>query len=322
MQNLLKNVRMACGVIGVACSLTAQAATFPDGPITLVVPYAHGGVADQYARVIGDYLGRRWNTQVIVDNKGGAATMIGTQYVARAKPDGHTILLTSYAYTSNPVLRKDLTYDKTSFEPVMLLGTSRSMLVVNSKSEFNTLADVIAKGKQSPGGLKIASSGNASSPHIAAELWAKEVGVTITHVPYKGTSPAMNDLYGGMVDGIFDGPSSINSVRTGRLRALGIAHDTRHPAAPEVPTFKEQGIDLVFGSWFGFLVPKDTPALVVTKINESLNEAINDPQVRSVLDKAGLFVSGGTPKKFADFLEYESNRLQGLVDAGVELVVQ
>ncbi|MBB5216529.1 Bug family tripartite tricarboxylate transporter substrate binding protein [Parapusillimonas granuli] len=323
MNRLFKQLRLAGAVIGLACAVsTAHAETYPDRPVTIIVPYAHGGVTDLYARSIGDYLGRHWNTQVIVDNKGGAGTMIGTQHVSRAKPDGYTILLTSYAFTSNPILRKDLNYDPGSFEPVMLLGNSRSMLVVNSQSELKTLDDVIAKGKQSPGNLKFASSGNASSPHIAAELWAKEVGVTITHVPYKGTAPAMNDLYGGLVDGIFDGPSSINSVRAGRLRALGIAHDTRHPAAPEVPTFKEQGIDLVFGSWFGFLAPKGTPQPVLQKINRGLNDAIKDPQVRGVLDKAGLFVSGGTPKEFADFLAYESKRLQGLVDAGVQLVVQ
>lgn len=322
MNKILTKLRLAGAVLGLACAVSAHAENYPDRPITLIVPYAHGGVTDLYARSIGDYLGRHWNTQVIVDNKGGAGTMIGTQHVSRAKPDGYTILLTSYAFTSNPVLRKDLNYDPAAFEPIMLLGNSRSMLVVNSESDLKTLDDVIAKGKKSPGNLSFASSGNASSPHIAAELWAKEVGVTITHVPYKGTAPAMNDLYGGLVDGIFDGPSSINSVRAGRLRALGIAHDTRHPAAPEVPTFKEQGIDLVFGSWFGFLAPKGTPEPVLKKLNEGLNQAIKDPQVRSVLDKAGLFVSGGAPKEFGDFLAYESKRLQGLVDAGVQLVVQ
>lgn len=304
------------------CAFSAQADTYPDRPITLMVPYAHGGVTDAYARSIGEYLGRLWNTQVIVDNKGGAGTMIGTQHVSRAKPDGYTILLTSYAYTSNPVLRKDLSYDPASLTPVMLLGNSRSMLVVSSKSDLHTLNDVIAKGKESPGNLTFASSGNASSPHIAAELWAKEVGVTITHVPYKGTGPAMNDMFGGLVDGIFDGPSSIAHVREGRLRALGIASEGRHPAAPEVPTFREQGIDLVFGSWFGFLVPTGTPEPVVQKINEGLNKALDDPKVKAVLDTAGLFVAGGTPKEFATFLDYESRRLQGLVDGGVKLIVQ
>jgi Uncharacterized protein conserved in bacteria len=315
-------LKHAAAALALVCAAPAHADKYPSHPITMVVPYAHGGITDAYARSIGDFLGKYWGTQVIVDNKGGAGTMIGTQQVSRSKPDGYTMLLTSYAFTSNPILRKDLNYDPDSFRPVMLLGNSRSMLVVNSQSDFKTLQDFIAKGKEAPGTLKLASSGNASSPHIAAELWAKELGITITHVPYRGTAPAMNDLYGGMVDGIFDGPSSISNVRSGRLRALGIAHDGRHPAAPEVPTFKEQGIDLVFGSWFGFFVPKDTPEPIVKEINTALNKALQDPKVKTILDGAGLFVSGGTPEEFADFLNYESKRLQSLVDGGVKLVVE
>lgn len=300
----------------------ANAESFPSQPVTIVVPYSAGGITDAYARSIGDFLTRHWGTQVIVDNKGGAGTMIGTQIVSRAKPDGHTLLLTSYAFTSNPLLRDDLNYTQDSFQPVMLLGNSRSMLVVSSASDLKSLDDAIAKGKKSPGNLKLASSGNASSPHIAAELWAREVGITITHVPYRGTAPAMNDLYGGLVDGIFDGPSSISSVREGRLRALGIAHESRHDAAPEVPTFREQGIDLVFGSWFGFFAPKGTPEAVVQEINTALNRSLADPKVKRILDSAGLFVSGGSPKEFSDFLEYESGRLKSLIDGGVHLIVK
>lgn len=326
MRKQLIRIKLAFAVLLAASALPAQALaeaqSYPDRPITLIVPYSPSGVTDAYARSIGDYLGRLWNTQVIVENKGGAGTIIGTQHVSRAKPDGYTLLLTSYAYTSNPILRKDLSYDPASLTPVMLLGNSRSMLVVSSKSDLHTLKDVIAKGKKAPGNLKFASSGNASSPHIAAELWAKEVGVSITHVPYKGTGPAMNDLFGGLVDGIFDGPSSIANVHAGRLRALGIASETRHPAAPEVPTFKEQGIDLVFGSWFGFLAPAGTPEPVIQKINDGLNKSLSDPKVKSVLDAAGLFIVGGTPQEFASFLDHESNRLQGLVDSGVKLLVK
>src|SRR5690606_16730777 len=129
-----------------------------------------------------------------------------------APADGHTILLTSYAYTSNPILRQDVPYAEDALRPVMLLGSSRNMLVVSARTDLHKLEDVIAKAKHSPGNLRLASSGNASSPHIAAELWAKEVGVTITHVPYRGTGPAMNDVLSGEVDGIFDGPSAMPNV--------------------------------------------------------------------------------------------------------------
>ena len=322
MKNRQTKLKTVMASLCAAFALSAHADTFPDRPITLIVPYAPGGITDSYARSIGDYLGRLWDTQVVVENKGGAATIIGTQDVARAKPDGYTLMLTSYAYTSNPVLRKDLPYDPASLAPVMLLGNSRSMLVVSARGDVRTLDDLIAKGKKGPGNLKLASSGNASSPHVAAELWAKEVGVTFTHVPYKGTVPAMNDLQGGLVDGIFDGPSSIANVRAGKLRALGIANDARHPAAPEVPTFKEQGIDMVFGSWFGFIAPANTPQPIIEKLNKGLNSSLKDPKVRKVLDAAGLFVVGGTPAQFTEFLDGETRKLQGLVDDGVKFIVQ
>lgn len=322
MRKLLTTVTLAISALLATGTTSAQTKTFPDRPITLIVPYSPGGVTDAFARSIGDYLGRLWNTQVIVENKGGAGTIIGTQHVSRAKPDGYTLLLTSYAYTSNPILRKDMPYDPASLTPLMLLGNSRNMLVVSGRSNLHTLKDVIAKGKKAPGNLKFASSGNGSSPHIAAELWAKAVGVSITHIPYKGTGPAMNDVFAGLVDGIFDGPSSIANVHAGRLRAVGIASETRHPDAPKVPTFREQGIDLVFGSWFGFLAPAGTPKPVIQKINEGLNQSLSDPKVKAVLASAGLFVVGGTPDEFASFLDHESSRLQGLVDSGAKLLVK
>ncbi len=210
---MMKRFLAACALA--MCGL-GSAQAFPDHAVTIVVPYAPGGVTDLYGRAIGEFLGRRWKVPVIVKNEGGAATMLGTQSVARAEPDGHTLLLTSYAYTSNPVLRKDMNYGKDALRPVMLLGNSRNLLVVPAKGELHTLDDVLAKARKSPGNLRLASSGMASSPHIAAELWAKAEGVQITHVPYRGTGPAMNDVLGGMVDGIFDGPSSMVNVQAGR----------------------------------------------------------------------------------------------------------
>lgn len=305
-----------------ALASTAIAKKYPDHPVTIIVPYSPGGVTDLYGRVIADYLGKLWDVPVIVENKAGAGTMIGTADAARAEPDGYTLLLTSYAYTSNPILRKKLLYPKDALRPVMLLGNSRNMLVVSAQTDLHTLEDVIAKAKKSPGNLKLASSGNGSSPHIAAELWAKEVGVTITHVPYKGTSPAMNDVLAGEVDGIFDGPSAMPKVKAGLLRAIAIASEKRHPGAPGVPTFRELGVDLVFGSWFGFLVPKNTPDAIVEKLNADLRKAVEDPATRAAIDKTNLLVATGSPQDFAKFLDFESKRLQGLVDSGADITVQ
>lgn len=320
----MRRLLRACAALAATAVLSAPVAAkdFPSQPVTIVVPYAPGGVTDLYGRAIADYLGKVWDVPVIVKNEGGAATMIGTQAVARAEPDGYTVLLTSYAYTSNPILRTDMTYGTDAFRPVMLLGNSRNMLVVSARNDLHTLDDVVAKAKQSPGNLRLASSGVASSPHIAAELWAHAVGVQVTHVPYRGTSPAMNDVFAGVVDGIFDGPSAMPNVKAGRLRAIAIASEERHPGAPGVPTFRELGVDLVFGSWFGFFVPKGTPDAVVGKLNADLRQALADPRTRAAIDKTALLVAGGSPKQFADFLDYESQRLKKLVDSGADFSAQ
>lgn len=321
----MKKLLHLCAAIFSASAITATATAaqdYPRQPVTIIVPYAPGGVTDIYGRVIADYLGRQWKVPVIVKNEAGGGTMIGTSAAARAEPDGNTILLTSYAYTSNPVLRKDLSYDKNAFRPVMLLGNSRNMLVVSARSDLHTLADVVAKAKKSPGNLRLASSGIASSPHIAAELWARTVGVQITHVPYRGTSPAMNDVFAGEVDGIFDGPSAMPNVKAGKLRAIAIASEQPHPFAPGVPTFRELGVDLVFGSWFGFLVPKDTPDAIVDKLNADLRRAVEDPTVKAAIDKTGLLLSAGSPQQFSDFLSYESERLQKLAKTSADLRLQ
>ena len=318
MRNLL---RLCIAAIATSTLATAAIAAdrYPSQAVTIVVPYAPGGVTDIYGRAIADYLGRHWNVPVIVKNEGGGGTVIGTSNVARAEPDGNTILLTSYAYSSNPVLRTDLSYKPDALRPVMLLGNSRNMLVVSARSNLHTLDDVLAKAKASPGNLRLASSGMASSPHIAAELWAQAAGVQITHVPYRGTSPAMNDVLAGEVDGIFDGPSSMANVEAGRLRAIAITSEERHPFAPNVPTFRELGTDLVFGSWFGFFLPKNTPDSIVKKLNTDLQHAVKDRKVRSAIDKTGLIVNIGSSKQFADFLDYESNRLRKLVKTSTTL---
>jgi tripartite-type tricarboxylate transporter receptor subunit TctC len=322
MNRLLHGCAVFTAALVAALVLAAPAAAakaYPSQPVTIIVPYAPGGVTDVYGRAMAEYLGRKWNVPVIVKNEAGGGTMIGTLAVARAEPDGYTILLTSYAYTSNPLLRKDVPYANDALKPVMLLGNSSNMLVVSARGDLHNLAEVLAKAKKAPGSLRLASSGIASSPHIAAELWAKAVGVQITHVPYRGTTPAMTDVMAGEVDGIFDGPSAMPNVDAGRLRAIAIASEQRHPAAPNVPTFRELGIDLVFGSWFGFLVPKGTPDAIVNQLNGDLRLAVADPATRAAIDKTALVVAAGTPKEFADFLAYKAKQLKTLVDSGADL---
>jgi tripartite-type tricarboxylate transporter receptor subunit TctC len=297
-------------------------ARYPERQVTIVVPYPPGGVTDVYGRALAQRLSQIWGQPVVVDNKPGGGTVIGTQLVSRASADGYTLLLTSYGYTSNPVLKKSLPYDTKALTPLYLLGTSANMLVINPNLPVKNMNDIIALGKSKPGALTFGSSGNASSPHIAAELFAMETGVKMTHIPYKGTGPAMNDLLGGQIMGIFDGPSAMPRVRAGQLTAIAIASAQRHPAAMEVPTFRELGIDLVFGSWFGFFVPTGTFGDIQNTIIAGIELALKDPTVISAIEKTGLTYANLKQQEYKKFLDAEEARLRRLIKtegAGIQL---
>jgi tripartite-type tricarboxylate transporter receptor subunit TctC len=304
-----------------ASSLQAQEA-FPRHPVTIVVPYSAGGVTDLYARAVGSRLARMWGQSVVVENRAGGGTIIGTQQVSRAPADGHTLLMTSYAFTSNPVLRPNLPYAPSSLRPVVLLGSSHNMLLMSNRFKGQSLKELLAKAKAQPGSLKLSSSGLASSPHIAAELFAKQVGIEFTHVPYKGQGPAMTDLMAGVVDGMFDGMSSYAQVQAGRVVALAIASPQRHPGAAETPTFKELGVDFVAGTWFGLLAPAGTPDAVVHKINADVRQALTDPELKAQIEKTGLVMAASTPEAFGDFLAQEASKLRKLVSQGVKIDVE
>lgn len=312
------------GLVMAALALNPAQANeaFPKRTVTIIVPYAAGGVTDLFARTLGNKLTKMWGQPVVVDNRAGAGTIIGTQAVARAAADGHTLLFTSYAYTSNPVLRPNLPYSASDFRPVALLGSSYSVLLVTNRLKGVSLQELLAQAKAKPGHLKLASSGPASSPHIGAELFANQAGISFTHVPYKGQGPAMNDLMAGIVDGMFDGMSSYGQVQSGRVAALAIASNQRHPGAPEIPTFKELGMDFISGTWFGMLAPAGTPDKVVEKINADFRQALTDPEVKAQIGKTGLTVTASTPEAFAQFLNQEERKLRHLVQQGVRIELQ
>jgi tripartite-type tricarboxylate transporter receptor subunit TctC len=319
-----KAFKFVLAMLCIATSLWAvpTLARYPERQVTIVVPYPPGGVTDVYGRALAQRLSQIWGQPVVVDNKPGGGTVIGTQLVSRASADGYTLLLTSYGYTSNPVLKKSLPYDTKALTPLYLLGTSANMLVINPNLPIKTMNDIVALGKSKPGALTFGSSGNASSPHIAAELFAMETGVKMTHIPYKGTGPAMNDLLGGQIMGIFDGPSAMPRVRAGQLSAIAIASAQRHPAAMEVPTFRELGIDLVFGSWFGFFVPTGTFGDIQNTIIAGIELALKDPTVISAIEKTGLTYANLKQQEYKKFLDAEEARLRRLIKtegAGIQL---
>ena len=320
MKALVQSAGVRCVALAFAllCAMLAPlsaSAAFPDHRVTIVVAYPAGGSSDIFARAIANKLTQTWGQPVVVDNRGGGGTIVGTQYVAQAAPDGYTLLVTAYAYTSNPLLKDSLPYDPAALAPLALIGTSPSLLVINAGLPYQSLGDLIAMAKSKPGALVLGSSGNGSSPHIAAELFANEVGIDITHVPYKGMGPAMNDLLGGQVMGIFDIPTSMANVRNGRLRAIGIAAPERHPAAPDVPTFRELGVDLVSGTWYGFFVPAGTPASVQATLHAGIEAALADPEVRRTIDRTGLVIQPRSQEEFRQFLADESAKLKRLIDA-------
>ena len=321
MLSLTKSALAACAI---ALSVTAApaAAKYPDRAVTIIVPYTAGGVTDVYARSIGQQLSEMWAQPVIVDNRPGGGTIIGTNLAARAAPDGYTIMLTSYGFTSNQVLKSALPYDPKALTPILLIGNSSNMFVINKDQPFNNLKEIIDWAKKNPGNLTLASSGNGSSPHIAAELFATQAGVKITHVPYKGTTPAMTDVMGGQVIGIFDGPSAMRRVEVGQLKAIAIASANPHPNAKGVPTFRENDIDLVFGSYFGFFVPTGTPQDIQDFIFKSIETAMKAPKVAEVIASTGILLRNGTQQDFKDFLDSELARLSKLVKTeGVSIVV-
>lgn len=321
--NKRQMIRMAGAAVLLALAHQASAQTeFPTRPVTIVVPYTAGGPTDGHTRVLAARLSQMWGQPVVVENRGGAGTLIGTQYVSKAAPDGHTLLFTAYAYTSNPILRASIPYAADALKPLVHIGSNPLILFVSGRSPLKSLGDVVKQAQSGPDRLRLASSGNASSPHIALELLGRAVDAKILHLPYRGAAPAKNDVVAGVVDGIFDGSSSMPLTRSGGLRPIAVASDQRHPQAPDVPTFRELGVDLVYATWYGMLVPSRTPQAIESKLNADIRTALADPTVKAAFAEAGLQLTPGTPQQFAAFLAAESRKLQALVDSGVRIDVE
>jgi tripartite-type tricarboxylate transporter receptor subunit TctC len=285
---------------------TASAQSHPSKPVTIIVPYAPGGLTDSVGRLIAAALGEKWKTPVLVENRSGGGTTIGTAAAAKAPPDGHTLLLTSFGFTTNQILIPSLSYDPASLAPVTLVGTAPNILFVHPNVPASTAKEVIEYAKAKPREMMFASSGNASSPHIAAELFASVTGVEITHVPYKGTGPAMTDLLGGRVHGIFDTMQSMTYASTGKLRPIAVASKRRLTQAPNLPTFEESGVpDVISASWFGFFIPSKTPAPIQRKLYDDIREILETRDMREKIIQTGLEPASMSREEFAAFLDSE-----------------
>ena len=307
----LAALRPVAAALALACTVgAAHAAGYPDQPITVVVPYSAGGGADNAARIIAQGMGEVAGQSVVIENKGGASGSIGAAYVARAKPDGYTVLYDASAFSINPVLRK-LPYDaKKDFIPVSQAVSVPNILVAATGSAFNSLPDFIKAARANPGRYTYASYGPGSLAQLAAELLKKDAKIDVVHVPYKGGAPAIVDVMGGQVDVYFaNAASSLNYVSTGKLKALAVSSAARMPDLPNVPTVSESGVkafDVV--EWNGFFLPAGTDPQVVAKLQDLVQKALARPETRDKLAKLGLTPVGSSAADFAKFVDAEQVR--------------
>ena len=282
---------------------------FPQRPITLVVPTAPGGSTDFTARLIAEPLAKALGQPVVVDNKPGASGNIGNQFVARAKPDGYTLLLSYSGYhVGNPHLFKQAGWDPIKdFAPVAMMTRAPQVIAARPNLPANNLKELIAYAKANPGKLNYASSGNGSIQHIAGELFKQLTGTFITHIPYKGSGPAVQDLLGGQVDLFITTPAGVVSqVQGGRLKALAVTSKQRLGSLPNVPTAAESGLQgYELDSWFALYAPAGTPADIVQQLNTEVNRILATPEVRKKADESGTSVETMTPAQFAAFTQKE-----------------
>jgi tripartite-type tricarboxylate transporter receptor subunit TctC len=297
---------VALGLV-ICCALAHPTASFaqdyPNKPIKLIVPYPPGGSADILARVVGQQLALQLGQAIVVENRAGAGTAIGAEFVARSRPDGYTLLLgTVSSHAMNPALNPGLGYDAIKdFAPVAPLATIPFVLDVNAKLPVRTVKELVAYAKAHPGSVNYSSAGNGTSNHLAGELFNIMGGVDLVHVPYKGSAPALQDLVAGQVQVMFDLVStSIPWIRSGAIRPLAVTGATRIASLPDVPTMKESGYpDYEVTAWFGIFAPAGAPEAVVARLNAEAAKAIGSAEVKDKLDPLGMETLGATPQGFA-----------------------
>jgi tripartite-type tricarboxylate transporter receptor subunit TctC len=299
----------------------AAAQDFPNKTIRLIVPFPAGGPNDIIARVIGQRMSELLKQPVLIDNRGGQGGAFGTDAVAKSKPDGYTIAISSAgALAISPSMEK-LGYDTLKdLQPITLIATVPEMLVVATNVPASNMAELVALAKAQPGKLNFASSGPGSLPHLAGELLKLTAGIDIVHVPYRGAAPAINDLLGQQVQMTFlDLPVILPQIRAGALRGIAIGSPQRAATAMEIPTTAEAGMpDLRIENWYGMVAPAGTPEAVVTILNRTAIEAMHDPAVQEKLAVQGLTLIGDTPEHFRGFIDTETRKWAAVIkDAGI-----
>jgi len=290
---LLKTLLLGLTTSCLSISGLASAQNFPDRPITIVVPVPPGGLVDASARLLSEPLGRVTGQSIIIDNRQGASGNIAYQFVARSKPDGYTLLASYSGYhAANPLLMDKLTWDPfKDFTPIALLTVATNVIAVHPSVPVNNLKEFIAYAKANPGKLNYASQGNGSVAHIGTEIFEQATNIKLTHVPYKGSGQAIQDVLAGQVQVFITTPPSVmGHVQSGKLKALAVTSKTRHPMMPNVPTAAEAGLPgFELESWVALYAPAGTPAPIVNKLTQDVKKALELPEAKQRADAAGIW---------------------------------
>ncbi|MBB3937078.1 Bug family tripartite tricarboxylate transporter substrate binding protein [Aureimonas phyllosphaerae] len=324
------NRRLFCALALAATSLLsapaafAQSDDYPSRPVKLIVPYAAGGGTDAIARLVANGVGEKLGQSMVVENNGSAGGNVASQQAANADPDGYTVLMANQGpMVVNPHLFKNMKLDPlTAFDPVTLIAESPLVLVVSKNSPYKSFADLVAYGKANPGELTYGSAGNGSASHLATELFLSQAGLEAVHVPYKGAGPALNDMLGGRGDFMVTTlPSVLGLMNSGDMVPLAVTTTERVASLKDVPTIAESGYpDYVSAAWYGFAVPKGTPAPIIEKLRTATVEALAAPTVKERLEAEGAVIVGDTPQEFGDMMKAESQRWASfLTDAGISI---
>ena len=297
-------------------SAVCMSQTWPDRPVRLIVPFAPGGGTDIFARAMAPKLSEVLGQQIVIENKPGGSSIIGSQQVSQSAPNGYTLLIVDSSFMINPGLRKDLPYNsETDFAPVIHLASGPVILVVNPKVQANSVKDLIAMAQKDQGSLFYGSGGNGASTHLAGELFKSVASVKIEHVPFKGTGEALTAVISGQVPMTFTGISSARGpVEDGRLKAIAVTGQQRSAAMPNVPTFDEAGLKNVdSSSQWGVYAPKGTDPAVIEKLNKAFNEALKDPSVQERVKGLGYTLAGGSPEQFKTFTKAEIDKWNAII---------
>ena len=310
-----------CLALAGALPLAASAQqAYPNKPVRVIVPFVAGGTTDIFARLIAEKLSQQLGQQFIIDNRGGAGGNIGADAVAKAAPDGYTLVMgTVGTHAINASLYAKMPYDpQTDFEPVAFSASVPNLMVVNIKKvKAKTVQEFIAEAKAVPGGFTMASSGNGTSIHLSGELFKQQTGVDMPHVPYRGSGPAINDMVGGQVDVMFDNlPSSIEQAKAGTIRAIAVTSPKRSPALPDIPTVAEGGLPgFEAESWFALFAPKGTPPAVVDKLNAEVRKALEQPDTKRRFADLGGEIRTMSPQELRAYVAAEREKWAKVVKA-------